>query len=357
MQRPMTFATYARDVLNAVAFEPDFERPDEQVFAASLASIRDLARGWIGRRNALGARLDIEAGFVERMTPNALADHHGGRHVIVMHQALMATIVDLCLFLFTQACVFPSIGDAEGETSPRYHGADVPGLFLLRTTLAGGVIDPAVDHARVPRDAERHVAAIYMAMLMSRYVWLHELAHCAQGHVLLLKTHEADSPLDEVTARLDLVGIKSRDRFASLHGLRRSLELEADAVALDELLAVQLDGRENIPGLQAHGDEARMTMALLGAALMTWLFEEYQSFMDAQHGLSHPTPAQRLGHMIHHMRAMRSVRAQHVDALLRQLAALSGCLPGFDQIQSALIDHDPEAASPLPAELDALRFR
>lgn len=357
MQQPMTFATYARDVLNATAFEPDFEKADEQVFAASLASIRDLAKGWTGRRNALGACLDIEAGFIERMTPNALADHHNGQHVIVMHQALMATIVDLCLFLFTQACVFSSIGDAEGETSPRYHGADVPGLFLLRKTLAGGVIDPAVDHARVPRDAERHVAAIYMAMLMSRYVWLHELAHCAQGHVLLLKTHETDASLNEVAAPLDLVGIKSRDRFASLHGLRRSLELEADAVALDELIAVQLDGRENIPGLQAYGDETRMTMALLGAALMTWLFEEYQSFMDAQHGLSHPTPAQRLGHMIHHMRAMRSVRAQHVDAALRQLAALSGCLPGFDQIQAAFTDHDPEVATPLPAELDALRFR
>lgn len=357
MQRSMTFANYARDVLNAVAFEPDFERPDEQVFAASLASFRDLVKGWIGRRNAMGARLDIEAGFIERMTPNALADHYDDRHMIVMHQALMATIVDLCLLLFTQACLFPTIGNAKAELSPRYHGADVPGLFLLRKTIAGGMIDPAVDHARVPRDAERHVAAIYMAVMMSRYVWLHELAHCTQGHVLLLKAHDAGAPFNEVAAPLELVGIKPRGTHSSGYDLRRSLELEADATALTELIAVQMDGMENIPGLLAYDDDTRMMMALLGAALMTWLFEEYQSFMDAQHGLSHPTPASRLGNMIQHMRAMHSDNAQHVDAVMQQLAALGDCLPGLDQIQAALIVHDPVTASALPAELDALRFR
>lgn len=357
MQRSMTFATYAREVLDAVAFEPDFERPDEQVFASSLASFRDLANGWIGRCNAMGARLDIEAGFIERMTPNALADHHHGRHMIVMHQALMATIVDLCLFLFTQSCVFPTIGDAKRELSPRYHGADVPGLFLLRKTIAGGMIDPAVDHARVPRDAERHIAAIYMAVMMSRYVWLHELAHCTQGHVLLLKAHDAGAPFNEVASPLDLVGIKPHGTHSSENDLRRSLELEADATALTELSAVQIDDRENIPGLIAYDDDTRMMMALLGATLMTWLFEEYQSFMDAQHGLTHPTPASRLRHMIQHMRAMGSNSGQHVDAVIRQLATLGECLPGLDQIQAALADDGPAKASALPAELDALRFR
>jgi hypothetical protein len=344
-------------VLDAVAFEPDFERPDERVFAASLASFRDLAKGWIGRRNAMGAGLEIEVGFIDRMTPNALADYHDGRHMIVMHQALMATIVDLCLFLFTQACLFPNIGDAKGELSPRYHGADVPGLFLLRKTIAGGMIDPAVDHARVPRDAERHVAAIYMAVIMSRYVWLHELAHCTQGHVLLLKAQDAGASYNEVVAPFDLVGIKSRGSQTFGHDLRRSLELEADATALDELIAVQFDGTENIPGLLAYDDDTRTMMALLGATLITWLFEEYQAFMGAQHGLTHPRPASRLRHMIHHLRAMRSESGQHADTVILQLAVLGECLPGFDQIQAGLMDYDPATKSALPAELNTLRFR
>ncbi len=325
----MRFAEYAAGYLDAVAFEPDFEKADEQIFAASLNSFRDLLQYSDGMANAGGMPLAVQAGFVEKMTPNALADHHGGVHFIAMHQALMATIVDFCLFLFTQDCVFPNIGDAAGEASQIYEGNDAPGLFLLRVTMAGASVDPRTDHFRVPRDADRHVAAVYMSILMSRYVWLHELAHCENGHVLLLQQGSDLGRIHEVAEPAALVGIKRGGTGDAERALRYALEFDADKAAMLHLITVQLDGRENVPGLLAYDDLTRLEMALLGAFLMTWLFEAYQRFMNSMHGLTHPNPALRLQNLSASLRALAPELASVEDSVRARFNALVGRLPGL----------------------------
>ncbi len=235
----MDFATYAKLHRDAVNFAPDFERAEEQVFAASLDSFSALVRSYEGASNAGGITLTIEAGFVEKMTPNAFADFHDGVHYIGKHQALMATIMDLSLYLFTQSALFPNIGSAAAEDSPHYAGDDAPGLYLLKMTMAGGVVDPAIDRARVPKDAERHIAAVYMAMLMARSVWFHELAHCTNGHVLFLHSLGDSVGVNEVAAPFDLVGFKANAKQAHDHrALRHVLELDADVTALLSLIDV-----------------------------------------------------------------------------------------------------------------------
>lgn len=158
----MTFAEFAKQQLNTVAFEPDFDRQEEQVFAASLGSFRDLARATDGVTNAAGMTLSIEAGFIETMTPNAFASYHDGVHHVGMHSALMAKILELALFILTQAAIFPSIGEASKEDSPFFGGDDVPGLYLLKTTLAERKVDPQQDKGRIPIDPDRYVAAVYL---------------------------------------------------------------------------------------------------------------------------------------------------------------------------------------------------
>lgn len=351
----MRFAEYAAGYLDAVAFEPDFEKADEQIFASSLNSFRDLLRYSDGMANADGMPLTVHAGFVEKMTPNALADHHDDVHFIAMHQALMATIVDLCLFLFTQDCVFPNIGDAAGEVSPIYDGDDAPGLFLLRMTMAGGSVDPRTDHFRVPRDADRHIAAVYMSILMSRYVWLHELAHCENGHVLLLQQGSDSGRVHEVAEPAALVGIK-RGVSDAERALRYGLEFDADRAALLHLITVQLAGRENLPGLLAYDDLTRLEMALLGAYLMTWLFEAYQRFMNSMHGLTHPDPALRLQNLSASLRALAPELASVEDSVRARFNALVGRLPGLHPID-AHPHHDQDgAAEQLSARLARFRF-
>lgn len=289
----MKFAEFAKQHLNTVAFEPDFDLQKEQVFAASLGSFRDLARAVDGVTNAAGMMLSIDAGFVETMTPNAFASYHDGVHHVGMHSALMATILELALFVFTQATIFPGVGDASKETSPSFGADDVPGMYLLKTTLAERKVDPQQDKGRIPIDPDRYVAAVYLAVLMSRFVWMHELAHCLAGHVLLVQDLQIASTVNEVSEPLRLVGIHDRKRAEEARRVRHEIEFEADRIAIVNLLQVQLDGRENIPGLLSYDEMTRIEMAILGAYLMTWLFQEYQNFMDSQHGLTHPNPAIR----------------------------------------------------------------
>lgn len=346
------FARYAREVLDAVAFEPSYERDDEQIFAASLASVRGLVKAWSGLHNTAGLPLDVEAGFIERMTPNAFADIYGERHFIVMHQALMATIVELCLYLFAQANQFPNVGNATDEISPSYAGDDAPGLYLLRMTLGGGHVDPQRDHPRVPRDAERHIAAVYMSILLARFVWLHELAHCANGHVGFLKSQFGEGLFNEVAEPIGLVGMKSTSERERLRAQRHALEFDADRTALEWLITVQLEEHENVPGLLAYDGITRLHMALLGAYLMTWLFDEYQSFMDARHGLTHPAPHQRLHNLAASLRAF-APEMMPIEADVRAaFDRLSGRLPNLIPLGAIVPAHQ----SDLPDDLTQWRF-
>ena len=345
------FARYCQSVLDAVMFEPRFEVEDEQVFAASLANFRQHATAWGGLRNDAGMTLDLAAGYVERMTPNASADHHEGRHMIVMHQALMATIIDLALYLFTQFDLFPDVGNAQDELSPIFGGEDAPGLFLLRMTMNDGAVDPAVDHVRVPRCADRHIAAIYIAILMGRFVWLHELAHCANGHVLFLKQGAPATRLNEVADPLPLIGLPSPAQREAARALRHAMEFDADRTALGWLMQLHEDGIENVPGLLGYPLAMRDRMALLGAFLMTWLFDEYQRFMDAQHGVTHPSPRARL-------EALARWSADHFDAVLvddvrAMFNRLEDRIPGLSRLEATIA---PEYLI-LPPEVTRWAFR
>lgn len=183
---------------HAKSFVPDFQNADEQVFAASLNSFYALTQSQASMTNSLGQVFQLKAGYLEKKPPNAFAGFFDGWHYIGMHQALMVTIMDLCLFLFTQDDIFPHIGNADQELRPSFGQEDAPGLYLLKMTMAGETVEPNTDHIRVPQCADRHVAAVYMAILMSRYVWFHEMAHCTNGHVLLLQNQKYGASVDEV---------------------------------------------------------------------------------------------------------------------------------------------------------------
>lgn len=293
------FESLVQSRLSCLPFVPSAERLDHQAFASALASFKALSTFAHGMINAKGHTLTYSCGYLDSMTPNAFADLFDDEHVIGMHQALAATIIEFALYVFTQSDQFAGIGDAAAEDSPDPVFGATPGLFLLDKTLRGEKVVVATDKHRVPKDADRHVAAIYLAMVMIRYVWLHELAHCVNGHVLLLKRMNISTALNEVPDAAMLVGIKK----AALDTLRaqtmlHGLELEADETALLGLCRVQMADSENIEGIAALDFVTRMEMSLLGAYLVVWLFEEYQRFAGEMHDQTHPYPQERLRQLV-----------------------------------------------------------
>ncbi|PZR84106.1 MAG: hypothetical protein DI537_33650 [Stutzerimonas stutzeri] len=139
--------------------------------------------------------------------------------------------------------------------------------------------------------------AIYLAILMARFVWLHEIAHCQCGHVDYAHAQKLAWRLHEVPEELHaLVGCADTHKISALH----LIELEADAVAIQHALWLQADDAEDIPGIAALPRAFRLELALFAAYAMTWLFEEYQAYMRSAHGLTHPRPRDRLRHLFHH---------------------------------------------------------
>lgn len=291
----LPFDAYAQRLYGAQPFAPDPAKPEEQVFAVSLQSFNKLLGQSDIFWNAGKASLKVEAGFVDLMTPDARADHVDGTHYLVMHQALLATIIEFALYLLTQSYILPEIGDASREATPSFDRQDAQGLHALRITLDGTAINPDKDRVRVPNCADRHVAAIYMALLMSRFVWFHELAHCFNGHVLYLQNRDLNGALIGAAAPLNLVALKHKAAgLDQQRRVRHALELDADRTAFEWVLRIQNAGAENITGLLNFDDVQRFKMTVIGVYMMTWLFEEYQHFADAQHGLTHPAPQARL---------------------------------------------------------------
>jgi len=348
------FGRYVRERLGAVPFAPDPERFEELAFAASLASFTDLARWAQGMRNEQSEALSFEVGYIERLSPDAFADRQDGVHLIGMNQGLLATIQEFALYVFTQSAMFPQIGDAAGEDSPPPQFGAAPGIFLLERTLRGEPVASATDAHRVPKDADRHVAAVYLAMLMTRFVWFHELAHCVKGHVAFLKANRIAAPIGEIP--IALVGLRQPsippDQLRTLlHGFER----EADATALMACCQVQLAEAENIAGIKALDLTTRLEMTLLAAYLMAWLFDVYQHFTDSFHDRTHPFPRTRLHHLVAHAHTLLLPELDGFPAfhagIITRFNDLAGQIAGMHRID----DHAVQAASVATgAELDAL---
>ncbi|WP_156842854.1 hypothetical protein [Novosphingobium aquimarinum] len=281
------------------SFLPTQSEIEDLPFIAAVSSFRMLAARTRELINAHGAPFKFDCGYVDTAVPNAFADLHESSHVLGIHQGLVITIIEFALYVFTQADQFPQIGDAAGEDSTAPQFGSAPGIFLLAKTMRGETIDNETDRHRVPKDADRHVAAIYLAMIMRRFVWLHELAHGVNGHMLLLKDLGVRAALNEVPNPAMLVSLKKSSLPADeARRILHALELDADASALRTLCRIQLMGGENIEGIATLDFRTRMEMSLLAAYLMAWLFDEYQRFGHTLHDETHPFPRERLAHLV-----------------------------------------------------------
>ena len=339
---PDPFTQLAHDGLGASVYDPAQDEPARaQYHAISLASARQHIAILDGATNARGETLRVMPGYIDLMTPNAVADQVQGVHLTGMYQALLPTLIEFSLFAFTQAHVFPEIGDAKSELSPQPAGGRAPGLLLLERTLSGAAVQRDEDQHRVPRDAIRHAVAVYTALLMARYVWLHELAHCAKGHVSFIKGTGIALRLYEVEdGAASLVTPRTNPKINEQARLNilRLMEYDADETAFLGLCRIQLQQGENIEGIKVLDLPLRLGLSVFAAYGATWLFEEYQNFMNSHHGRSHPAPYDRLRGIT--CTALQSLGPQ-VDgfadlhrAVAASFNALSASIPTMFQVEA-----------------------
>lgn len=302
------------------------------LFSASMESLNGQLAWTHKAFNESGNPLLVSARFAQQMTPNASAERDGDRHLISMHEALFVTLQEFANFCFAQQAFFADIGEAGSEASPAPMSEDPPGLWLLRETQAGMRELPAQASRMVPMCAERAVAAVYLTQLMARFVWLHELAHCVNGHVDLVRDQGLALRLCEIHDA-ETLGIVSHEpkQADARDQVFQALEVDADRTALHGCISIQMNDLENIQGIAALPLGLRLRLALFGCYSMAWLFDSYRAFTGSAFGTTHPEPQLRLHAMVGFT---ETDIALHIDgfstvqeSIAREFSVLTECLP------------------------------
>jgi hypothetical protein len=326
----LSFESYVVQQLSASPLVTDPEDPKTDLFHASVESARVLFRWTQGLRSPAGEGFALELGFIDAMRPNALADQWNGRHYIGVHGALFVAICEFALFCFAQRDFFPAIGNAGAETSPRPWDDRVPGLWLLGFTAQGGHVDD--DHSRqlIPKDPERFDAAIQLGQMMTRFAWLHELAHCFNGHVAFARRHNLAPRLYELAEAQDALALVKARAAPEKSAALKCIEFDADQSALWGSFNIQWRDLEPLEGIARMDKRLRVALTLFGAYAMIWLIDQFQTFLDTQQAQTHPAPSLRLQNLF---RTAASNIVSLDPALVRLHADV---LAQFDAIRAAI---------------------
>lgn len=364
VSEPVTFQSFAADHLGAAPFAPSAADPEADLFHLSLESARVLF-GWTkGQRSRKGVVFELNAGFVDVMRPNALADAWKGGHFIALHTSLFAAITEFAMFCFTQRGFFADIGNPAVEVSPQPWDGRVPGIWLLDVTMKGQRVTEAHSQRLIARDSERFVASIYLGQLMARVVWLHELAHCINGHVGYVQRRGLVPRLYELADPLSGVSVDRTRPLAESAAVLRCLELDADRAALRASCSIQLNSQEPIEGIAALDSKLRLRLTLFGALAMIWLIDAFQDYLDSQNVDSHPTPSLRLQNLLRtlasEIRPLHAGMAGLIDDVLQQFDVVRAAIPSMygnadlaARIQDGPLMEELGALCPLTADVDA----
>ena len=325
-----TFRRFAELRLQTTAFETSPDSESSHIFHTSLESAYHQFNWTQGTTNKLGEKFNLVAGFLDTFSPNALADRFEGRHFIGMHVALFVAINEFAMFCFAQKEFFPEIGDANQEVSPAPWDDRVPGLWLIDHTSQGGHVENKHSRRLIPKNPERYIMSQYLGFLMSRFVWLHELSHCFNGHVAFVHHHRMALRLYEISEKLPAVEVTKISNSSTNIEAMKCLEFDADQSAFWASCNIQLNDLENIEGIQNLNRELRLRLTLFGSYAMTWLFEQFQNYSDSQNGHTHPDPTLRLYGLL-------QTAGSNVFPLHKDLPALNNNVLGqFDVIRKRI---------------------
>ena len=321
------------------------------ILKLALLSIREHFANSAGNKRADGQPFSVYPAYLDDILPDAFAAEQDNVHLCGVHVGLGAAFYEFALFCFSQQAMFREIGDPGVETDPAPIEEYPPG-FLMREVGASMNEEAFVEMTRglLPRNRDRSLTANFLCVLMLRFVWLHELYHCLNGHVGFANHQGWSRRIRERKP------VKKRDVPPA--DLRR-LELDADQSSLVALVKIQLAGIENVEAPMDLPAPAMLELSLFAAYATTWMMEEYARRDADRTGDSHPLPYQRLHNMVRTYASnlfnlVPDAKAVH-DRVMDQMTAFSTRVSTFPSGVRLMTDlRDTAIQDVLDAEQDAL---
>lgn len=342
------FSKFAQDRLGATAFRTETGDPKAHLFYTSLLNAEAQFKWSNDSVDAEGQPFKLTSGFLDIYSPNALADYFNEQHFVGMHTALFAAVSEFSMFCFCQQEFFADIGDPSQEHSPKPWDERVPGLWLLDYTKHGGSVADLHAKTLTPRDSDRYEMAIYLSLIMARFVWLHEFSHCYNGHVRYVQDHGLGLRLYEVEDQMAVMEYSSRKADAPTDELKttlKCLEFDADQSAFWGSCNIAIGDLETIEGIARLSAPFRIRLTMFGAYAMVWLFDQFQTYLNVKNARTHPEPSLRLQNLFR--TAVKnvlpldpSISSLHDDAL-NQFDAVKTAIPtmyGTEALKDAIRD-------------------
>ena len=322
----------AFDPFTAAGFEQDL------IFTTSLAGARLMMEESFQTRTAGGRNFRAYPLFVDRPSRNAFAIDYDGLQVCAIHVGLVAALFEISLFVFSQAGMFPEIGDADRESSPSFPD-DTALSFLMSDRLRA---DPAATGAPIgaeflPRDESRQLATHFLTQLMLRFVWLHELYHGLNGHSGLMAARHHGTALNEMPDEsLPAVETVPDDIDPQWRLTLHCMEFDADRTALWAMTRMQQDDAEPIQGLAALPKALRLKLVIFAGIMLTFLFDQSARRRAGAGSGTHPLAYHRLHNLV------RTMASNLLDSSGATKAAFDEVLTEMVQLRERV----PELFSP-----------
>lgn len=330
------FQQFAITQLKSAAFTTSYEEDSSHLFHTSLDSTIHLLKWTLKTKNKNGEPFQYLPGFADIYEPNAFADRYQNDYYIGLYTAMFVSVSEFAMFCFAQEDFFSEMGDSSKENSPAPWDHRVPGLWLIDFTKHGGHVDNKHSRTLIPKDPERYQLSTCLTFLMVRFIWLHELSHCLNGHVALVQNNNIALRLYEVTP-MQVADFKTSNHQqmedAEVQKILRHLEYDADQSAFLGGINIQLGDLENLQALINLPYEQRIKLTLFASYVMPWLFEQYQDYYGINHQETHPEPIERLEYVFE--TAKERVLSQHPELgninkeVLRQFDTIRKKIPSL----------------------------
>ncbi|WP_413207888.1 hypothetical protein [Rhodospirillum sp. A1_3_36] len=361
----LAFRRFAARELRRPAVDPDTlgDDPARDFLKLALLSMRALGASTTNLRRADGMPFRLVLAYLDSAQPNAFAAERRGIHFCGVHVGLAASFLEFALFCFSQASLFPDLGDPAHETSPPPLDGYPPG-FWMREKGAALEKNLFLETASgfLPRCPHRALTAVLMTVTMIRFVWFHELCHCVNGHMGWMGSRGRHFGFTETDAR---------EAHALAPAMHQCLELDADQSAFHAACRLHHENMENIEGLRSVPGETSLRLCLFACFSTAWIIQEYAERLNDAPRETHPLPYIRLHNLMRTL-ASNTLPAMGGDGTraspaFEDMSRLSLLLPSFpsghrlraDMGNTTLQDHldaRQDALQALRADLRPYRF-
>lgn len=335
--------SYSRDeisLFNAFSklhFEGGLILPDDEIIKGTISgeilnelqySLKPL---FLSLERENGEKFQCIFGYVEDVFPVGYSGLQGNVHICGISLGLIALIDEFSKLIFSNNIFFQDIKGISEEDFDKTLLSSTPVFNFVNDHILGKKPDNILSTGHIyPKNKFRMVASKILFGFMMRFVWLHEIAHCTNGHVGFKNESNDNLLLDGAVSNSDNKS-ETTDNFW--------LEMDADTTALLMSCLDYVGNQEALSLEHPFDNDTLLRLNIFAVNAVIWIFEEFDKAGTIKNGPNHPIPQERIQNIlrlviyrINQTKGKHRISISKITSDLSQLSILSPNMPELEKI-------------------------